>query len=226
MNRTPYNDNNSQTPILNDEGRRAPYLTTRQVAKILGVAVRSVQSWVEQGKLEAWKTPGGHRRITRQSVESLQMERSLTRGRSKSAIVEIFVLSGDEKLLQRVEEDFAQWNNSTVHLTVTKSGIEGLLQMGRRWPDILVISANIPGVDAGLLLHAMRNHSRSRPISLVVLAANGGRSTGLPFLPNGVQVIPDDDMEPLKKLAMELSSQPDESQQGEVTPKTTATTTA
>lgn len=45
------------------------HLSTIEVARMLGMAVRSVQLMVDRGTLEAWKTPGGHRRITRQSVE-------------------------------------------------------------------------------------------------------------------------------------------------------------
>ncbi len=43
--------------------------STREVARVLGLAVRSVQLMVDRGELEAWKTPGGHRRIARASVE-------------------------------------------------------------------------------------------------------------------------------------------------------------
>ena len=42
--------------------------TTREVAQALGMAVRSVQLMVDRGELQAWKTPGGHRRIARASV--------------------------------------------------------------------------------------------------------------------------------------------------------------
>ncbi|MDQ2822777.1 MAG: excisionase family DNA-binding protein [Pseudomonadota bacterium] len=38
-------------------------VTTKQAADMLGVAVSTVQKWVEVGKLASWKTPGGHRRI-------------------------------------------------------------------------------------------------------------------------------------------------------------------
>ena len=47
----------------------ADHYTTLEVAKMLGMAVRSVQLMVDRNELEAWKTPGGHRRISRASVE-------------------------------------------------------------------------------------------------------------------------------------------------------------
>jgi len=44
-------------------------VSTLEVARQLGMAVRSVQLMVDRGELDAWKTPGGHRRISRASVE-------------------------------------------------------------------------------------------------------------------------------------------------------------
>ncbi len=49
--------------------------TTREVAAALGLAVRSVQLMVDRGDLHAWKTPGGHRRISRASVEKWLISR-------------------------------------------------------------------------------------------------------------------------------------------------------
>ena len=46
------------------------YLTTRQVAAVLGVSLGTVQQMVESGALQAWKTAGGHRRILATSVDS------------------------------------------------------------------------------------------------------------------------------------------------------------
>ena len=47
------------------------FCTTRQAADLLGVSVGTVQLWVENGLLKAWKTAGGHRRVIRDSVDAL-----------------------------------------------------------------------------------------------------------------------------------------------------------
>jgi EAL and modified HD-GYP domain-containing signal transduction protein len=41
---------------------------------MLGVSPRTIQSWVDNGMLDAWKTAGGHRRVTLASVERLKKE--------------------------------------------------------------------------------------------------------------------------------------------------------
>lgn len=45
------------------------YCSTREAAERLDVSLRTVQLWVESGALQAWKTPGGHRRVSLASVE-------------------------------------------------------------------------------------------------------------------------------------------------------------
>jgi excisionase family DNA binding protein len=45
--------------------------STVEVARRLGVSIQTVQRWVDSGKLKAWKTFGGHRRIEAESAEKL-----------------------------------------------------------------------------------------------------------------------------------------------------------
>ncbi|TXI19169.1 MAG: DNA-binding protein, partial [Roseateles sp.] len=52
--------------------------STTEAAQRLGMAVRSVQLMVDRGELQAWKTPGGHRRILRASVDAWLSSRSGT----------------------------------------------------------------------------------------------------------------------------------------------------
>ena len=38
-------------------------LTTFEASRICGVSHGAISKWIDQGKLNAYKTPGGHRRI-------------------------------------------------------------------------------------------------------------------------------------------------------------------
>ncbi|MDR5741488.1 helix-turn-helix domain-containing protein [Caballeronia sp. LZ016] len=67
---------------LNDD----PILTTRDAAAILGVSVKTAQTWIEQGMIESWKTPGGHRRVRTSAVIALRDQ--LGNGRQPAARVE------------------------------------------------------------------------------------------------------------------------------------------
>ncbi len=62
-----------------------PILTTRDAAQLLGVAVSTVQLWMESGALPAWKTPGGHRRVRLSAVLALRQQRGGTERESGNA---------------------------------------------------------------------------------------------------------------------------------------------
>jgi excisionase family DNA binding protein len=47
------------------------FCTSCEAAELLGVSIGTVQAWVGNGLLSAWKTAGGHRRISRESVRKL-----------------------------------------------------------------------------------------------------------------------------------------------------------
>jgi excisionase family DNA binding protein len=52
-----------------------PILTTREAARLLGVAVSTAQVWIEGSALPTWKTPGGHRRVRLSAVTQLMRQR-------------------------------------------------------------------------------------------------------------------------------------------------------
>jgi excisionase family DNA binding protein len=47
------------------------YLTTFEAAKIMSVTPDAVLKWIKSGILEARRTPGGHHRISKQSINNL-----------------------------------------------------------------------------------------------------------------------------------------------------------
>jgi len=51
-----------------------------EAAKMLGVSPKTIQLWVDNGILAAWKTVGGHRRVTIESVERLKREGAVVGG--------------------------------------------------------------------------------------------------------------------------------------------------
>jgi excisionase family DNA binding protein len=55
-----------------------PYLTPSQAARELGVSIRSVQNWCEQGLIPYVKTMGGHRRIKRSALADCVRVRAKT----------------------------------------------------------------------------------------------------------------------------------------------------
>ena len=43
-------------------------LSTVTIARLLEVAVASISKWIDAGQLKAGRTPGGHRRVTKEDL--------------------------------------------------------------------------------------------------------------------------------------------------------------
>ena len=55
---------------LSDKMTEKPVFTTFEAAKICHVSPLSIINWVNAGRLSAFRTPGGHRRIRREAIDA------------------------------------------------------------------------------------------------------------------------------------------------------------
>jgi len=155
----------------------ADVMTTREAGETLGVAVRTVQLWVEAGVLPAWRTAGGHRRIARSAVEKLLAERQSDLTASKPAVDTVtpslkLLLVEDEPLAQRVFSGVVAAWNFPVELFMAGNGFEGLVRIGEVQPDIVVSDLVMPGMDGFEMLRALKKSGPAfASIKLLVVSA-------------------------------------------------------
>ena len=187
-------------------------LSTREAAEKLGVALRTVQLWVEGGVLPAWKTAGGHRRISRLAVERLITERTvalagislppLAPASASGARLHLMVVEDEPELLRLFTMVIQAWD-LPLAVTAAANGFEALLLMGQHCPDLLVTDLNMPGMDGFKMIASLRGVSPAfdEMEIVVVTALTPEEITRRGGLPPGVQVfhkpIPFDELETL-----------------------------
>ena len=173
--------------------------STRDVARVLGLAVRSVQLMVDRGELVAWKTPGGHRRIARDSVLRW-LERQHPRpplpvagpeahapasptdaAGSPGATARARTARAERRKRVLLIEDSAHFQNLVrllmahefpeVDLHVADDGIVGLVMAGELQPDVLLVDLLLPGIDGATLIARLRTHPQFLRSRLVVVTS-------------------------------------------------------
>lgn len=142
--------------------------TTRQAARTLGISVGTVQSLVEDGRLRAWKTPGGHRRIFLDSVAALLAAPGNSGLPSKAFEILIAAETPEEG---RILGTTLATGIAEAAIRVAHGGYEVLLRLGERRPDVLVVDLALADIDGFQLLAALNHHPNARPGQ--VLALNG-----------------------------------------------------
>jgi excisionase family DNA binding protein len=151
------------------------YYTTRQAAKLLNISLRTAQVWSEQGVLEAWKTQGGHRRISKKSVESVKAKRE---GRSTGGSVaapsndenrlRILVVEDDAFMLRLYRAQIGAWPFE-VTLTTAKNAYEGLVALGSVHPHLLISDLRLPGLDGFEMLRAICSMDALADLTIAVV---------------------------------------------------------
>ncbi|MCV2350910.1 excisionase family DNA-binding protein [Paucibacter sp. Y2R2-4] len=161
--------------------------STLEVARRLGMAVRSIQLMVDRGELTAWKTPGGHRRIDRASVEAWLERRSsssampLDEASSKptptktsstpSSGRQSLLLIEDSVHFQKLVGLLIEQQFPELDLHIASDGIVGLAMFGQLQPDILIVDILLPGIDGPTLITALRSQPQFARSQLIVLTS-------------------------------------------------------
>ena len=186
------------------------FCTTREAAALLGVSLSTAQLWAESGLLEAWKTGGGHRRISRQSIERLLANSA---GRDVPAEVvptrratdvaqgsatppapfNILVVEDDPTLRRLYELKLRDWPMQP-EIRTAGDGYEALICMGNTKPDLLIADLQMPGMDGFRMLHTISNAPELAGMAIVVVSGldaeevvlGGGVPDGIPVLPKPV----------------------------------------
>ena len=145
-------------------------MTTSDVAKELGVTIRSVQLWVEQGALEGWKTPGGHRRITRASFNRMTASRASHKKTQQSddSKLHVLIIEKDEATQTLYRQTIKTWGLA-VDLKISSNPVEALLGLGLQTPDLLMTDLNLSEIDALAMLKALRGNDAYSDMGIVAV---------------------------------------------------------
>ena len=177
----------------------ADYCSTKEAAAVLGVSHRTVQLWVESGTLQAWRTAGGHRRITLESVNRLVEGRRIAiaahapppaaPAASASSTRRVLVVDDDPLMLRLYELEMAGWG---MDLDVVKAnnGFEALIRIGEERPDLLVSDLNMPGMDGFRMIRTLREDSGSAGMSMIVVSGLDRATIKAMGLPADIPVFP------------------------------------
>jgi excisionase family DNA binding protein len=164
------------------------FLTTRQAAARLGFSLGTVQNMVESGKLEAWKTSGGHRRIPLAAVEALLSKRQITSGKSGTDSPIDILISEDDPTLQLLYQLTIEGWELPVTLRQAANGFEGLLEVGKRAPDILIADLMMPGMDGFEMIRQLRATPTLASMDIVVVSALDRSEIEKHALPSNVTI--------------------------------------
>lgn len=168
------------------------FLSTAAAANMLGLSTTLIQSLVDKNELQGWKTRGGHRRISLQSIHDYQAQarmHSSQPSRSRT-LPKILVAVESPETLEHLQQK-SMLQDFPVTLKFVDSITEALLQLGTERPDLLVAELTMPKSQQEKTLQALENfNARSRPISMVLVSKESELQASSTETRNAIQIAP------------------------------------
>ena len=126
------------------------FFTTKQAADLLGVSAPTVIKWVEEGRLRAHRTPGGHRRIPVEALRAFENEcrqflgKPTQAGNKKSGQVRVLVVDPEHDYSDLVSEYFRLQGD--VHVVQAIDPLTVGFQIGAFEPHVVIFDISCPRI--------------------------------------------------------------------------------
>jgi excisionase family DNA binding protein len=119
------------------------FLTTGQIAEACQVTIPTVKRWIGEGHLSAFRTAGGHYRITDEEFKRFQTAHKIPG--PIEGLPRILIIDDDLKLLESLVEALS-WDQG-YKVESAQDGYEGLIKVGTFHPHLLILDLRMPGLD-------------------------------------------------------------------------------
>jgi len=152
-------------------------LTTGDVARLCGVAPRTVSKWFDTGQLRGFKIPGSRdRRIPRQSLIRFMRAHGIPLRGLDGAVTRVLLADADYDFADAIR---AALEKGFDYEVVVAGGVfEAGLEARRCRPHVILLDVALPGLD----LFAMKRALQADPdlvSTRIVAAANGTTDAAL-----------------------------------------------
>lgn len=152
---------------------RKSVFTTFETAKLCHVSPLSIINWVNAGRLPAFRTPGGHRRIRREDLIRFMRENGIPlpeelregSGRPKVLVVD------DEASIRDVMAEHLTTRANPYEVLTAADGFEAGRLVATFRPDVVLLDLRMPGLDGFQICRTIKADPDSA--STIVIAMTG-----------------------------------------------------
>lgn len=142
------------------------WIGTKEAAMLLDVSQRTIQKWIDEGKIVSKKTLGGHRRIDREHLNAFLSPQIQPKSGHRPLLV---VLVEDDPYIRRLCELSFQSFSTPYELHMASNGYEGLRQIGKYQPDLLLTDLKMPGIDGFEMIRELQSSAEHKNLRIVVI---------------------------------------------------------
>lgn len=154
--------------------------STHSAARFCRVTPMTIIRWIEEGRIRAYKTPGGHRRIMRADLEDFCRQAGIPmqwEDRVESGTRRILIVDDDptvvDAILDAIVDDGRSDDGDAYQVEHTDNLFDaGRLIAGFR-PHVVFVDVNLPGLDPRRVARSIRVDPATAGTRVVGIASDG-----------------------------------------------------
>jgi len=130
--------------------KQKPVFTTFEAAKLCHVSPLSIINWVNAGRLAAFRTPGGHRRIRREDLVMFMRENGLPipdELKEGSGRPKVLIVDDESSIRELLAEQLSKRPRDPFEVSTAADGFEAGRLVATFRPDVVVLDLRMPGLD-------------------------------------------------------------------------------
>lgn len=147
--------------------------TTFQISKICKVTHRTVLSWINQGKIKAFKTPGGHSRVNEKDLHSFLVEYKIPLPEDmQAAQVEVLVVDDEKEILFLIKKSLSEDEalKDKIVVTTCENGLDAMMLIGKSKPGIIVLDVCLPNLNGYEVCERIRSNPELKDVSIIAIS--------------------------------------------------------
>jgi len=148
--------------------------TTFEAAKLCHVSPLSIINWVNAGRLPAFRTPGGHRRIRRDDLSRFMRENGIPLPeelRDGSGRPRLLVVDDEAAIRDVIAESLSNRGNNPYEVMTAADGFEAGRLVATFRPDVVLLDLRMPGLDGFQVCRTIKADPETS--STIVIAMTG-----------------------------------------------------
>jgi excisionase family DNA binding protein len=150
--------------------------TVNQVSELLQVSPQTIVNWIEAGRLKAYKTPGGHRRVKKSDLEEFVTEHNMpvfglppVRDEEEKRMKKILVVDDDPVIVETITAGL-QEDPHEYEVINAADGFEAGIQVSHFKPDLLILDIMMPDIDGYDVCRKLKSSEDTKHVKIIVLS--------------------------------------------------------
>lgn len=145
-------------------------LTSYQVGNILQVNPSSINKWVKDGRIPAFRTPGGHRRFRAADIVAFLSSHNMPVPDSLQAASQrrVLVVDEDQHTLEALRFALLPYQKAIKVVCVANS-VDALVQIGSMRPHMVMLGTHLSGVDGFEVCRRLKASDDTKGMQVVMV---------------------------------------------------------